>query len=220
MAYATEESRSSRSWLRRLTIGGGIVVLLVAGISYAWTFTPSYSLYRIRQALETHDYALFTQYVDVDSVLEHAFDELTGHRAKSAEESTPRGPLAKALQKKGTLKYLVQGARDAVKAGMEFVVEQSVKNRENQLPEIPASALVAALWVGRSEGDTVHFPIKVKKGDRIEVKAHRTPEGLWRVVEIENLPALLPALKSRSAREKTEPQREERKESNGEPTEP
>ena len=219
MTYATEENRPSRGWLRRLTIGGGIVVLLVAGISYAWTFTPSYSVYRIRQALQTHDYDLFTRYVDVDSVLDHALDEFTNLGTKSPEESTPPGPLAKALRKKGSLKDLAQGARGLVKASLEFVVEQSVKNPENQLPEIPASALVAALWAGRSEGDTVHFPIKVKKGDRIEVKARRAPEGHWRVVEVENLPAILPVLKSRSIREKAKPQREEGKESNGEPNE-
>lgn len=219
MATTPEENRASRSWLRRLMIGGGIVVLLMAGIGYAWTFTPSYSVYRIRQALETHDYDLFTQYVDVDSVLDHALDEFTNLGTKSAEESTAHGPLAKALRKKGLFKEFAQGARAMAKAGLEFVVEQSVKNPESQLPEIPASALVAALWVGRSAGDTVHFPLKVKKGNRIEVKARQTPEGRWRVVEIENLPTLLPALKSRSAREKTKPQREEGKESNGEPNE-
>jgi hypothetical protein len=198
---------------------GGIVVLLMAGIGYAWTFTPSYSVYRIRQALETHDYELFTRYVDVDSVLDHALDELTNLESKNSEESTAHGPLAQALRKKRPFKEFAEGARAMAKAGLEFVVEQSVKNRENQLPEIPASALVAALWVGRAEGDTVRFPIKVKKGARVEVKARRTPEGLWRVVEVENLPALLPALKPRSTREKTEPRREEGKESNGEPNE-
>src|SRR5712691_3000605 len=160
MVTTPEENRSSRSWPRRFLIGGGIVVLLLAGISYAWTFTPSYSVYRIRQALETHDYDLFTQYVDVDSVLDHALDEFTDLGTKSAEESTPHGPLAKALRKKGPLKDLAQGTRGLVKASLVFVVEQSVKNPESQLPEIPASALVAALWAGRSEGDTVHFPIK------------------------------------------------------------
>lgn len=195
-------------------------MLLVAGLGYAWTFTPSYSLYRIRQALATHDYALFTQYVDLDSVLDHAFDELTDLGTKHVEEPTPRGPLGKMLQKRGVWKDFSQGVRAVGKAGLEFIVQQSVTNRKSQLPEIPASAVVAALWTGRAEGDTVHFPIKVKKGAQIEVKARRTLEGVWRVVEIENLPALLPALKPRSTPGKAAPQQEEGKEPNGEPNEP
>ncbi len=220
MASAPEERNPSRSgWLRRFTVGGGIVLLLAAGAGYAWTFTPSYSLYRIRQALETHDYILFTRYVDVDSVLDHGLDEVVGNEEKNAEGREPRGPLAKALRK-GLLKNFAGDARAVVKAGLDIAVEQAVKNREGQLPEIPASAVVAALWPGRAGGDTRSYPIKVKGGKQIEVKARQTPEGLWRVVEIENLPALLPALKSRSAPEHAEHSEEQKKERNDEPDEP
>ncbi len=203
MASAPEESNPSRSWLRRFTVGGGIVLLLAAGVGYAWTFTPSYSLYRIRQALETHDYVLFARYVDVDSVLDHGLDALVGNEEKNAEEQPPRGALARALRK-GLLKNFARDARAVVKAGVEIAVEQAVKDQKSQLPEIPASAVFAALWAGRAEGDTRSFPLKVKRGNQIEVKARQTPEGLWRVVEIENLPALLPALKSRFAPEQAE----------------
>jgi len=201
----TPDSAKGPSWLRRFLIGATLLVFLLVGGGYAWIRTPSYAVYQIKRALETHDYALFTQYVDVDSVLDHALDELTGQGEKSAEERPPHGSLAKALRK-GLLKNFAREARDMVKAGLDIAVEQAVKDRESQLPEIPASAVVAALWAGRAEGDTANFPIKVKKGDQIEVKAHQTPEGLWRVVEIKNLPALLPSLKSRSAPEKTEQQ--------------
>ncbi len=203
MAPAPEERNPSHSWLRRFTVGGGIVLLLTAGVGYAWTFTPSYSLYRIRQALETHDYILFARYVDVDSVLDHGLDELVGNEEKNPEERPPRGSLAKALRK-GLLKNFARDARAVVKAGVEIAVEQAVKDQKSQLPEIPASAVFAALGAGRAEGDTRSFSIKVKGGKQIEVKARQTPEGLWQVVEIENLPALLPALKSRSASEQAE----------------
>jgi len=219
MVTTPEEGRSSHDWPRHLLIGSGIVVLLLAGLGYAWTFTPSYSLYWIRQALETHDYVLFTQYVDVDSVLDHAIDDFTGQGKTDPDELPLRGTLGKMLRK-GLLKDFADGARAVVKAGLDIAVEQAVKNPDSQLPEIPASALLAALWVGRAEGDTVRFPIKVKKGDRIEVRARQTPEGRWRVVEVENLPALLPTLKSRLASKRAEPRGKEREENNGEPNEP
>src|SRR5262245_29574782 len=219
MAVMPEESRSSHDWLRRLLVGSGIVVLLLAGLGYAWTLTPSYSLYWIRQALKTHDYALFTQYVDVDSVLDHAIDDFTGQGKTDPGEPPLGGTLGKMLRK-GLLKDFAEGARAVVKAGLDIVVEQAVKNPDSQLPEIPTSALLAALWVGQAEGDTVRFPIKVKKGDRIEVRARQTPEGRWQVVEVENLPALLPTLKSRLTSKKAAPPREEREENSGEPSEP
>jgi hypothetical protein len=219
MVATPEAGRSSHDWRHRLLVGSGIVVLLLAGLGYAWTFTPSYSLYWIRQALKTHDYTLFTQYVDVDSVLDHAIDDFTGQGKTDPGELPLRGTLGKMLRK-GPLKDFAEGARAVVKAGLDIAVEQAIKNPDSQLPEIPASALLAALWVGRAEGDTVRFPIKVKKGDRIEVRARQTPEGRWQVVEVENLPALLPTLKSRLAAKRAEPRKEEREENNGEPSEP
>ncbi len=219
MVSTPDESRSSRSWLRPFLVGGGLAVLVLVGLGYAWTFTPSYSLYYIRQALETHDYPLFIQYVDVDSVLDHAIDDFTSQEKKDPDELPLRGALGKMLRK-GLLKDFAEGARSVVKAGLEIAVEQAVKNPESQLPEIPASAVLAALWTGRTDGDTVRFPIKVKKGERIEVQARQTPEGRWRVVEVENLPALLPALKARLASKRATPRRKEREENNGEPIEP
>jgi hypothetical protein len=173
----------------------GALALLLIGAGYAWTGTPSYSLYRIRQALLTHDYATFSYYVDVDSVLDHGFDQFA--QEKRQEEGTtpqPRGSLGKLL-KKGFLKGLVSDARDIVKAGVEMAVEQAVRDRERPLPEIPFVAVIAALWNGHAEDDVIRFPIKVKKGEMIEVNTQKSPAGVWRVVEVTNLPSLLPLLK-------------------------
>ena len=182
--------------LRRFLISTGVVAFLLTGAGYAWTFTPSYSLHRIRQALEAHDYVTFSRYVDVDSVLDHALDELTETTEGSAQEPAPRGPLAGALRK-GFLKNFARGARPVIKAGLEIAVAQTVKDRDRPLPEIPALAVIGALWYGRADGDTVSFPVKVKRGEQIEVRARQAPEGLWRVVEVSNLSAFLPTLKSR-----------------------
>src|SRR5215470_18089952 len=99
MVAMPEEASPSHDWLRRLLIGSGIVVLVLAGLGYAWTFTPSYSLYWIRQALQTHDYAMFTQYVDVDSVLDHANDDFTSEGKTDPNALPLRGTLGKLLRK-------------------------------------------------------------------------------------------------------------------------
>ena len=47
--------------LRRFLIRVSVFALQAAGVGYAWTFTPSYSLYHIRHAFLAHDYAVFVQ---------------------------------------------------------------------------------------------------------------------------------------------------------------
>lgn len=180
--------------LRRFFIGLSVIALVLVGVGYAWTFTPSYSLYRIRHALLDHDYATFSYYVDVESVLDHAFHEVTVGNQTEGKDIKPRGALAK-LFKKGILKEFAQEAHEVMKAGAAIALEQVIRDRERPLPEIPAFAVVAALWVGKTEGDSVSFPVKIKKGKQIEIRARQDTTGLWRVVEITDLPALLPALR-------------------------
>ena len=206
MTTHSEENHMPSNRLRRLLISGGIVLLVLIGSGYAWTRTPSYSLYRIKQALEAHDYTAFSQYVDVNSVLDHALSEFADDLEKKATKSLPPGPLAKALGK-GLLKRFAREAGEIAKAGLEIAVEQAIKDPDRQLPEIPTFAIVGALWQGRTEGDLVSFPVKVKKRGQIEVKMQRSSEGVWRVVEVENLPVLVPALQPRQPGEQ-QPQQE------------
>jgi hypothetical protein len=190
-ALGTQPNRSNR-----LLLSIGVTILLLAGAGYTWTFTPSYSLYQIKRALETHDYELFCQYVNVDRVLDHAFDEFTDDREFPSEKPMPSSPLARALRK--GLRSLARSARDIVKAGLSIAVEQAVKNQEHPPPQIPGFAVVAALWQGQRDGDMVSLPVKIRKKGQIEVKMQQTATGTWQVVEVSNLSVLLPTLKSRS----------------------
>jgi hypothetical protein len=181
---------------RRLLIGAGLLVLSMVVAWIAWTGTPSYSLYRIRRALLTHDYATFSRYVDVESVLDHGVTAFAQEQPQDSAEPAPRGMLGKLL-KKGILKGLGSDARDLMRAGMSIAVEHAVRDPNRSLPEIPLFAVVAALWSGHAENGDIRFPIKVKKDVFVEVKTRQSPGGVWRVVEVENLPALLPTLKPR-----------------------
>jgi hypothetical protein len=183
-----------RGGFRRVVMSVGVLVLVLVGAGYAWTGTPSYSLYRIRRALLTHDYSTFSYYVDVDSVLDHGFKEFANEKPQEEASPQPRGPLGKLL-KKGFLKGLMGNAGDMMKAGLSIAVEQAVRDPERPLPEIPFFAVIAALWNGHAEADVIRFPIKVKKDAMIEVKTQKNPAGVWRVVEVDNLPSLLPILK-------------------------
>jgi len=171
-----------------------IILLLVGGGGgYAWTFTPSYSLYCLKHALETHDYETFSRYVDVDSVLDHALDEIGSRESETSAKPRLKGFLGK-LDRKGLFKFLAGEAREVTKAGLSIAVEQAVKDRDRPLPQIPLFAVPVALWLGRSEGELVVFPVKLKDEQTVEVKMRRTPPEPWRVVVVTNLKVLLPTL--------------------------
>jgi hypothetical protein len=179
----------SRRFLFVLLAG---LVLSVGG-GYAWTFTPSYSLYRLKHALETHDYEMFSRYVDMDSVLDHALDELGNSESSEGEKPRLKGFLGK-LERKGLFKFLAGDAREITKAGLSIAVEQAIKDRDRPLPQIPLAAVPAALWLRRAEGEIVVFPLKLKKEQVVEVKMRRALPAPWRVVEVTNLKVLLSAL--------------------------
>lgn len=184
--------------VRRSLLAGGSLLLLVAGLVYAWTFTPSYTLYRIKRALETHDYTTFARYVDLDSVLDYALDDLAADVQERATEPPLPGSLAKALRK-GLLKHFAGDARELTKAGLTIAVEQAVTDPNRQLPQIPIFAVVAALWRGDRDDDLVRFAIPVKKGGQVVVQLRQIPAGTWRVVAVTNLAALFPLLRSSPA---------------------
>ncbi len=167
-------------------------LVLSVGGGYAWTFTPSYSLYCLKQALDTHDYKTFSRYVDVDSVLDHALDELGATESQEAEKPQFKGFLGK-LARKGLFKFLAGDAREVTKAGLSIAVEQAMKDRDRPLPRIPLVAVPVALWFGRSEGELVVFPVKLKKEQVVEITMRRTSPEPWRVVAVSNLKVLLPA---------------------------
>lgn len=169
-------------------------LVLSVGGGYAWTFTPSYSLYRLKHALDTHDYETFSRYVDMDSVLDHALDELGNSESNEGEKPRLKGFLGK-LERKGLFKFLAGDAREVTKAGLSIAVEQAVKDHDRPLPQIPLLAVPATLWLGRSEGELVVFPVKLKKEQVVEVKMRRASPEPWRVVEVTNLQVLLPALR-------------------------
>lgn len=189
----SENKKRSSSWFHRLVAGFVVGGLFLGGGGYAWTFTPSYSLYRIKQALEAHNYELFSRYVDVDSVLDHALDELGEMKTDKREEPPLRGFLGKLLRK-NVFKLLSGETRDITKAGLSMVVEQTVRDRDRPLPQIPFAAVAAALWLGHTEGDVGVLPVKVKKDKVVTIKVQRAPAGPWRVVEVSNLQVFLPML--------------------------
>ena len=194
--------RSKPWWLNTYILGAGAGVVLILVSCIAWTFTPSYSLYQIKQALETHDYARFAEYVDVESVAGNAFDELGQFKQQEEKEEQPSsgGSLADLLRQ--GLKSLSGEIRNVVSAGADIVVEQVITDRNRELPEIPTLAIIGAIFAGETQDGLRRFPVPIKDGKEIEVNMRESDEGVWRVVEVTNVETLIAQLKKRYERDR------------------
>src|SRR5262245_1884688 len=188
----TDTVKPASRW-RNTLIGLAIVAVVISSSFLLWRVSPGYSVYRIKNALEAHDYEQLTRYVDVDRVLDHTLDELGNSRAD--DKDVPLGGFLGKLLRKEVFKLLSGEARDIAKAGLSMVIEQTVRDHNRPPPEIPAWAPIAAWWLAQRDGDTAHLTFQTKKDEPIDVTMQYTPEGVWRVVAVSNLQIFLPKLK-------------------------
>ena len=172
----------------------GVVVFLLIGGFYSWRSSPGYSVYRVKQALETHDYELFSRYVDIDQVLEHTLDEFSKNPADGLSEHSVSGFLDKLLRK-GVAKLLLGEAREVTKAAFSIVIEQAVKDPQRRPPNLPLLASFGAWLLAKRDGDAARLDFEVKNKP-IQIAMQRSPEGIWRIVTISNLQVFFPNLEN------------------------
>jgi len=187
-----DDVKPASRW-RGVLIGLAIIAVVLGGGFLLWRVSPGYSVYRIKNALEAHDYEQLTRYVDVDQVLDHTLNELGNSRTEDGD--VPLGGFLGKLLRKEVFKLLSGEARDVAKAGLSIFIEQTVRDHNRPPSEIPALAPIAAWWLAQRDGDTAHVTFEAKKDKPIDVTMQRTPEGVWRVVAVSNLQIFLPKLK-------------------------
>ena len=180
------------SLLRALVV---TIVLLVGG-GYAWLQTPSYSIFRIQQALRMRDHAAFQRYVDIDGIVGHAVSEVGGDLLAGTQKSPRRG-LAGLLQK--GVERLVENVPDLARVTVRFAVRQAFDNPDQPLPDIPTLAVVGALLVGETRDGVRYLPVTLRSGEEIEIGFRATPDGVWRVVRVTRVKALLDELRASSS---------------------
>ncbi len=170
-----------------------LCVLLGLGGVYAWMQTPSYSVYHIQQALKTRNYETFTHYVDIDSVVSYALEDL-GQSVPDVPQQRAAPPRSLAgLLHKG-LKSLTRNVQDLAKAGVTFAVQQAFQNPDLALPQIPTVTLIGTVIGGDTREDLRYFSVPLDRGEEIEIGLRSTPEGRWQVVRVTNVQALMKAV--------------------------
>lgn len=170
-----------------------LCVFLGLGGIYAWMQTPSYSIYHIQQALKTRNYETFTHYVDIDSVVSYALEDL-GQSVPDVPQpqDAPSDSLVGLLHR--GLESLTRDVQDLAKAGVTFAVQQAFQNSDLTLPQIPTVALIGTVIGGDTREDIRYFSVPLDSGEEIEIGLRYTPEGRWRIVRVTNVQALLKAV--------------------------
>ena len=86
MPAAKSKSSSHKLWIILGSVLAAIVLIAVIGWLYVKS-TPQYSLYQASQTVKKHDYNAFTQYVDIDAVVDTAVDQaVTQVKAEQAAQ--------------------------------------------------------------------------------------------------------------------------------------
>lgn len=195
---------------RKLMLLGLIAALVGAGYVF-WTRTPGYSLARIASSVEAHDVQAFEKHVDLETLLERAFDDVLSVAMEDAAPEEGDGdefaalgvamisgfaevmkPKVVEVLESAVIRYVETGAlRDDAQKSEEDDVLRGVMA---QAPDLSALALTFSDVEIVKEGavSTVSLPIYYKHIDEtivLEV-ALRSMGSYWRVAEVSNLKAV------------------------------
>lgn len=150
-----------------------IIALLVAltlamgGGYYYFTSTPTYSLYQIKKAIESHDSTAFNKYVDVDRVT----DDLLAEATKEIGSELQDNPFA------GLAKTLLLSMKDELKSKINKSIEEISSGNENSFSEVSIKNI-------KREGKSANVVLINSKNEEVRLNMINVPDGHWKVVSV------------------------------------
>jgi len=174
--------------------------ILVALVAAGWAIfylpnTPSYSILRLKQAIDNRDGNAAATYIDFQKVVRNAGDEmLQGDSGDGGSggggDDDSNSPIGQLIGK-GAVELLSGPMSTLLKSWAIDKVDNGAK--EVQMPPV---AVVGSIIMLRRYDDTAYTRWQDKKGQTWEVRMARE-EGGWKVVEVKNVKELLNKLQRR-----------------------
>jgi hypothetical protein len=164
-----------------------LTALLILVVVAAWALfylpnTPAWSVMRLKHAIDARNGDDAAQYVDFQSVVKSAGEQMVKNRAASDPITAMFGSAAIAALS-GPMAQLTKS----------WAVTQ-VNDGRKEL-QMPAIAVVGAVVLMHRDGDVAATKWTDPKGQTYEVHMARGPDGVWRVSEVENVDQLLQKLR-------------------------
>jgi len=143
--------------------------------------TPSWAVLRLKQAVDAREGDEAAKYVDFESVVKKAGNEMVQNQGGSDPLSAMLGNAAIELLAKPMAQLAKSWAVQKVDDGASEV-------------QMPGAAVAASLVLMHRNGDTAYTDFKDNKGQEWEIHLARGDAGYWRVTEIKNIGQLLQKL--------------------------
>ena len=143
--------------------------------------TPSWAVLRLKQDIDARDGDEAAKYVDFESVVKKAGQEMVQKQGATDPLSAMLGNAAIEMLSKPMAQVAKSWAIQKVDDGA----------REVQMPGV---AVAGSLVLMHRNGDTAYTDFKDNKGQEWEIHLARSDDGYWRVSEVKNIAQLLQKL--------------------------
>jgi DUF2939 family protein len=160
-------------------------ILIIAAIA-GWAFfylpnSPSWAVLRLKQNIDARDGDEAAKYVDFESVVRKAGQEMVQKQGGTDPLSAMLGNAAVDLLTKPMAQVAKSWAVQKVDDGAREV-------------QMPGAAVAASLVLLHRNGDTAATDFTDNKGQRWRIHLARDPDGYWRVTEVEDIEQFLQKL--------------------------
>jgi DUF2939 family protein len=159
-----------------------LIVAAVAGWAVFYLpYTPTWAVLRMKQAIDARDGDEAAKYVDFESVVQHAGQEMVKKQGGTDPLSAMLGNAVIGVLTKPMAQVAQAWAVKKVDDGAHEV-------------QMPNAAVAASLVLLHRSGDTASTDFTDNKGQRWRIHLARGDDGYWRVTEIEDVEQLLQKL--------------------------
>jgi hypothetical protein len=167
-----------------------LIVLLWWALFYVPS-TPSYSVFKMKQAIDARDGEAAARYVNFESVVRHAGYEMVAKESKD--------PMS-ALVGKGAVDLFIKPMAQVAKS----VAVKKVNDGADEV-QMPPVAVLGAVVLMRHEDGTAYTRFRDKKGREWEIRLSRDAGGVWQVSEVKNIEQLLEKLQREEQKRLNQP---------------
>jgi Protein of unknown function (DUF2939) len=176
-----------------------LILVLIAGWAIFYLpATPSYAIFELKQAVDTHNGSAAASYVDFKKVVQNAGYEVLQNQNGDSGGTNASNIIAQLVGK---------GAVDMFSGPMAALVQQWAVQQVNdgaKQVQMPAVAVAGAtLLLHRNDG-TAYTQWTDHKGQVWEVRMEREADG-WKIIQVKNVAQLLEQLKGQQEKQSTDP---------------
>ena len=160
------------------------ILILVAVAGWALFYlpgTPSWAVLRLKQNIDARDGDEAAKYVDFESVVKKAGQEMVQKQGGTDPLSAMLGNAAVEMLSKPMAQVAKSWAIQKVDNGAREV-------------QMPGAAVAGAIVVLHRNGDTAATDFTDNKGQRWRIHLARGDDGYWRVTEVEDVEQFLQKL--------------------------